>query len=92
MNKKSTKRALILSVLSLMICVAILIGTTFAWFTDSATTSTNVIQTGTLDIVLEYWNGTEWVDAESEDFRFVKGGEVADVSKVLSADQVCISW
>ncbi len=51
-NTKTTKRALLSSVLAMLICVAMLIGTTFAWFTDSASTAVNKIQAGTLDIQL----------------------------------------
>ncbi len=52
-KKKSTKRALLLSALSLLMCVSMLIGGTFAWFTDSVTSSGNKIQAGTLKIDLE---------------------------------------
>ena len=62
MSKKSTKKALLLSVLSLLACVAMLVSTTFAWFTDSVASANNVIKSGNLDIELEYWNGTEWLD------------------------------
>ena len=65
-KQKTTKRALLLSALSLLLCVSMLIGSTFAWFTDSVTTGSAVIQAGTLDIVLEYWNGTQWEDAEGK--------------------------
>ena len=51
-NTKTTKRALLSSVMAKLICVAMLIGTTFAWFTDSARTAVNKIQAGTLDIQL----------------------------------------
>ena len=51
-NTKTTKRALLSSVIAVLICVAMLIGTTFAWFTDSASTAVNKIQAGTLDIQL----------------------------------------
>lgn len=69
---KSTKRALVLSLLSLVLCVSMLVGSTFAWFTDSVTSAGNKIQAGTLDIVMEYWDGTEWVDAEGKMLEFVK--------------------
>ncbi len=49
---KTTKRALIASVLSLLVCFSMLIGSTFAWFTDSATTGVNKIQAGTLKVDL----------------------------------------
>ena len=50
--QKHTKKALTLSVLSLVLCVSMLVGTTFAWFTDSVTTGVNTIQSGTLDVDL----------------------------------------
>ena len=63
---KTTKRALLSSVLALFLCFAMLIGTTFAWFTDSVTSANNIITSGNLDITLEYWNGTKWVDVEGK--------------------------
>ena len=56
-NTKTTKRALLTSAFSMIICVAMLIGTTFAWFTDSASTAVNKIQAGTLDVQLLDENG-----------------------------------
>lgn len=53
-NKKSTKRALLLSVLSLLLCVSMLIGSTFAWFTDSVTSGANKITAGNLDVDVYY--------------------------------------
>ena len=50
MNSKNTKRALVSSALAMLVCVAMLIGTTFAWFTDTASTSVNKIQSGKLDV------------------------------------------
>ena len=50
MNSKNTKRALVSSTLAMLVCVAMLIGTTFAWFTDTASTSVNKIQSGKLDV------------------------------------------
>lgn len=61
-NSKSTKRALVSSALAILMCVAMLIGTTFAWFTDTASTAVNKIQAGNLDIELEYSKDfTEWI-------------------------------
>lgn len=51
-NKKSTKRALLMSALSLLLCVSMLIGTTFAWFTDEVKSGKNVIAAGNLDVEL----------------------------------------
>ncbi len=53
-NSKSTKRALLTSALALLMCVAMLIGATFAWFTDTASTEVNKIQAGNLDLEVQY--------------------------------------
>ena len=64
MANKHTKRALLSSVLALMLCFTMLLGTTFAWFTDSVTSENNIIKSGNLDIVLEYWDGDSWETVE----------------------------
>ena len=53
-SSKSIKRALLTSALALLMCVAMLIGATFAWFTDTASTGVNKIQAGNLDLEVEY--------------------------------------
>ena len=75
-NKKATKRALLTSVMALVMCVVMLVGTTFAWFTDTASTAVNKIQAGNLDVALEMWDGEKWVDAENQTLNFLqKQGE-----------------
>ena len=51
---KSTKKALLCSILALVLCCSMLVGTTFAWFTDSVSSKGNIIQSGTLDVEM-YW-------------------------------------
>ena len=65
-SSKSTKRALLTSVLALLMCVTMLIGTTFAWFTDSASTGVNKITSGNLHVEIQDKTGEkienlEWV-------------------------------
>ena len=52
-NRKSTKRALLGSVMAMVLCLAMLVGATFAWFTDTASTGVNKIQAGNLDIEIQ---------------------------------------
>ena len=60
-----TKRALLTSVLALVLSLAMLVGSTFAWFTDTASTGVNRIVSGNLDVGLEYWDKESgWLDAE----------------------------
>ena len=63
---KTTKRALFSSVVALILCFSMLVGTTFAWFTDEVTSANNVIVAGNLDIVLEYWDGDSWEDVQGK--------------------------
>ena len=70
-NIKSTKRAFLASVVAMLICISMLLGTTFAWFTDSVTNTGNIIKTGTLDVEMYWAEGTEdpataaWTDAST---------------------------
>ncbi len=68
---KVTKRSLLTSALALVVCVSMLIGTTYAWFTDSVTSTNNIITSGNLDVEL-YWstNASDWeaVDANTNVF------------------------
>lgn len=72
-KSKNTKRTLLASVCSMILCVAMLIGSTFAWFTDTASTKVNKIQSGTLDVALEMQDADdEWVDAEGKTLEWIK--------------------
>ena len=77
MTSKSTKRALISSALAILMCVAMLIGTTFAWFTDTASTAVNKIQAGNLEIELQMKdNNGNWVNAEGKTLPFLVEGKI----------------
>ena len=66
-NKKTSRRALLTSVMALVLCMVMLVGTTFAWFTDSVTSGVNTIQSGNLDMELMYSTDmTEWKEVTSE--------------------------
>ena len=62
MTKKTTKRSLFTSVVALILCLSMLIGTTYAWFTDTVESGNNIIKAGNLDIELYYQNDevTTW--------------------------------
>ena len=55
-NTKTTKRALLSSGVAMLVCITMLIGTTFAWFTDKVTSSGNIIKSGRLDISATFQN------------------------------------
>ena len=71
MNESTkTKKALRGSLLALFLCIVLLIGATFAWFTDTASTGVNKIQSGTLKVGLEYKVGDQWQDATGQTLTF----------------------
>ena len=72
-RKNMTRNALVTSIISMLLCIAMLAGTTFAWFTDEVVSGQNQIVAGNLDVVLEYktnWSD-EWapVDATTKIFK-----------------------
>ena len=60
----STKRTLLASLLCLVLCFAMFVSTTFAWFTDSVTSANNIIQAGNLDIEMYWAEGEDAVPAD----------------------------
>lgn len=84
-NTKSTKRALLASVMAMILCFTMLLGTTFAWFTDSASTAVNKIQAGTLQIGLEMKDASDnWVNAEGKTLQFKVNGQIpAEGTQIL---------
>ncbi len=91
MNESTkTKKALRGSLFALFLCIVLLIGTTFAWFTDTASTGVNKIQAGNLDVGLEYataWNedGTvkTWTSAEGKILDFQKAAGASEGEAIL---------
>ena len=66
-KSNATRRALLVSALAIVMCLAMLIGTTFAWFTDTASTAVNKIQAGNLDVKLMYSKDmVTWNEATTE--------------------------
>ena len=80
MNESTkTKKALRGSLFALFLCIVLLIGTTFAWFTDTASTGVNKIQSGKLKVGLQYKDTDgKWQDATKTTLDFVKAKDAKD--------------
>ena len=70
MSKNNTKRSLLASVFALVLCVAMLVGSTFAWFTDTASTGVNKIVSGNLKVDIVGEDGNTHVN----ELKFTKAG------------------
>ena len=85
MKLKSKKSALLLSFTSLLLCFAMLAGSTFAWFTDTATTGVNKIVAGNLDVELLMHDGTDYVNISKEPAP-IFGSETSTVAQNNNLD------
>lgn len=74
-KSNSTKKALVFALLSTLLCVSMLIGTTFAWFTDTASTAVNKIQAGNLKVELVKEDGSKLTEA----LKWVSADEGAEI-------------
>ena len=101
-TKKATKRALLTSVTALVMCVVMLVGTTFAWFTDTASTGVNKIVAGNLkvDIIGEnsenhvsMLNFTKAAGAEGEELFWEPGCRyVTEGFRIANKGNLALKW
>ena len=82
-NRKATKRALLTSITALVMCVVMLAGTTFAWFTDTASTNVNKIQAGNLKVDIVDANN-ENTSLAGQDLKWVRKTVNGTTEKVES--------
>lgn len=73
-RKNNKKKSLIMSIMSIVLCLAMLAGATFAWFSDSVT-GHNLIQTGNLDVVLKHLKGDQLVEVDNNTQLFLNAEE-----------------
>ena len=97
MTKINSKKALLSSAFALVLSVAMLIGTTFAWFTDTASTAVNKIQSGNLKVGFQYWNGEKYVDAKdatlfSEETLWEPGHTEVVYLKVINQGNLALKY
>ena len=79
-NRTSVKRSLLVSAIALALTAALLIGTTFAWFTSTAQTSVSDIQAGKLEVQIVDANNT---DTELATLSWQKSADAAPNEAVL---------
>ena len=102
MTQTKTKKALLMSVLSMVLCVAMLVGMTFAWFTDTASTGVNKIVSGNLkvDIVgansdshISTLNFTKAAGAQGEAFLWEPGCRyLTEGFRIANKGNLALKW
>ena len=101
-NARSIKRALLASVMAMLLCCTMLLGTTYAWFTDEVTSTGNIIKSGTLDVDMKWANGKEapadaaWTDASAgpifNNVLWEPGYTEARHIKVVNNGTLSLNW
>ena len=98
MTNKNLRRAFLASLMALMLCISSLLGTTYAWFTDSVTSSGNKIVAGSLKIDLELLDDGSWVsikDSEKAIFDYKNwepGYTEVKILKVENEGTLALKW
>ena len=71
---KNFKKIIVPAIAAIALCISLIAGATYAWFTDEAKTNVNKIQSGKLDVALEMSmdNGATWTTAEGQTLSFLK--------------------
>ncbi len=81
---KNMKKVIIPAIAAIALCISLIAGATYAWFTDTAKTNVNTIKSGKLDVSLEMSvDGQNWEDAENKTLSFLKMKE----DGTLAADE-----
>ena len=104
-NPKTAKKAVIFSAIALVLSAAMLIGATFAWFTDSVTTPRNRIEAGNLDVELYHSSAAtknEFKPVESNTALFLNvngdpilwepGAESVETFKIVNEGTVALKY
>ena len=95
-----TKKSFLTSIVALVLCLTMFLGTTFAWFTDMVTSSGNIIQSGSLKIDLELldkesgkWNSIKESKSPLFDYDKWEPGYVdVKVLKVENEGTLALKW
>ena len=97
-NAQNTKRALLTSILAMLLCFSMLLGTTFAWFTDEATSTGNNIIAGTLDIALYQVESNKITEIKDsgplfgEDLLWAPGHNHSVDLKIVNEGNLTLDW
>ena len=81
--KNAKRNVLISSVITIVLCISLIAGGTYAWFTDTAKVDVNKVVSGKLDVALEMEEGGAWVSAEGKTLSFLRMNE----DGTLAADE-----
>ena len=97
---RQTKRALLISIVVMLVCLCMFTSTTWAWFTDEVTSAENKIQAGNLKVDLELldketgiWNSLKESKAPIFNYdRWEPGYVDAKILKIENEGSLALKW
>ena len=104
MKLKHARRTVISSAVAIIICLATLIGTTFAWFTDSSLTAINRIESGNLEVGFTYASDSSttpetvtestkiFTDVNGEKMIWEPGGSTSGIFKLANDGTLALKY
>ncbi len=97
MSNKANKRSMLVCALTLLLCVSMVVGSTYAWFTDAVAVNDNIIASGELKVGLDYWNEAtgKWTMADEPIFNYDKwepGYTVVQYVKVTNKGDLAFKY
>jgi predicted ribosomally synthesized peptide with SipW-like signal peptide len=77
MRKSASKKTLLASAAALSLSALLFAGTTYAWFTDSASSAASTLTAGNLKASFEVWNGEKYVTVtdDTDVFKALDNGQ-----------------
>lgn len=80
-----TRKSMYTAGFALLVCIALLMGTTFAWFTDSISNKGNKIQAGNMDITATYQD-VDMSNSSGSIGYIIPGFDKVDGEKIIFSD------
>lgn len=103
MKLKKTK-SLVASLIAIVICFSMLLGTTYAWFTDSIVNTNNIIKSGNVDVELYHKSNSDtdysevdgttklFVNANGGDILWEPGATATETFKIENAGSLALKY
>ena len=103
MKLKKTK-SLVASLIAIVICFSMLLGTTYAWFTDSIVNTNNIIKSGNVDVELYHKSNSDtdysevdgttklFVNAKTGDILWEPGATATETFKIENAGSLALKY
>ena len=98
------RKSLVASLIAIILCFSMLLGTTYAWFTDSIVNTNNIIKSGNVDVELYHKSNSDidysevdgttklFVNANTGDILWEPGATATETFKIENAGSLALKY